>query len=60
VETGDAVAPTSGAEPTAEELPVPEDFEEEVEAEIDAQNYLQALDTLDRELEGDEQAVDAD
>ena len=39
------------AEPTAEEVPIPEDFEEEAEESITAENYGDALDAIEAELE---------
>jgi hypothetical protein len=37
-------------EPSADELPVPQDFESEVAAQITAQNFRAELDRLEREL----------
>jgi hypothetical protein len=37
-------------EPTAEEVPVAEDFEPEAEQQISAENYRAELDALEREL----------
>jgi hypothetical protein len=43
-------APRIELEPNADELPVPEDFEPEAEAEITAANYREELDKLEREI----------
>jgi hypothetical protein len=39
--------------PTADELPVPEDFEAEAEREITRDNLRSQLDALDREISAD-------
>jgi hypothetical protein len=39
--------------PTADELPVPEDFEAEAEGEITRENRRSELDALDREISAD-------
>ena len=39
--------------PTADELPVPEDFEAEAEREITRDNLRAELDSLDREISAD-------
>jgi hypothetical protein len=39
--------------PTADELPVPEDFEAEAEREITRDNLRSELDSLDREISAD-------
>ena len=38
------------AEPTADDMPLPEDFEEEVATTITDQNYESELDKLEKEL----------
>jgi len=40
-------------DPSDEELPVPEDFEAEAEAEINAENFAEELDSLAAEIESD-------
>jgi hypothetical protein len=42
--------PVAEAEPTEAELPVSDDFADEVESSIDESNYSAALDELEREL----------
>lgn len=44
-------AKVSDAQPTADELPVPEDFEAEAEREITRDNARTELDAIERELE---------
>jgi len=43
--------PDPPAEPTAEEIPVAEDFEQEAEAEVTADNYMAELDRIEQELD---------
>lgn len=45
-----AQAPGAEIEPTKEQLPVREDFDEEAEQEITAENFRAELDRLEREL----------
>jgi hypothetical protein len=55
--TEPAEAPPSEAaaenEPSAEEVPVAEDFTEEAETRIAAENYQAELDRIEREIEAD-------
>ncbi|MFW6051973.1 MAG: hypothetical protein ACODAU_12425 [Myxococcota bacterium] len=39
--------------PTAEQVPLPEDFAHEVEADITEENYLEKLEELEKEIEAD-------
>ncbi len=43
--------PGPEAEPAAEEVPVPEDFEQEAEVSINEENYQRELDKLAQEIE---------
>jgi len=44
------------AEPTEEELPIPEDFADEAEESISDENYAAQLDELEAEIEADIEA----
>ncbi len=46
--------PVAEAEPTEEEIPIPEDFEDEAAAEITADNFASVLDELEAEINADE------
>jgi len=46
-----AATPDPATEPTAEEIPVAEDFEAEVTAEINPDNYMAELDAIEKELD---------
>lgn len=43
--------PDPPTEPTAEEIPVAEDFEQETEESITADNYMAELDAIEKELD---------
>ncbi len=52
-EVTDESEATNEDEASAEELPIPEDFEEEVASSIAADSYAAALDALEAELDAD-------
>ncbi len=42
------------AEPTADELPIQEDFEQEAQTQVTADNYSSELDAIEKALEAEE------